>query len=160
MERDTDAFLILEESSDGEIKGSWFSILFGRVGSFIVSKSTLPSPDEPIDFLDKISGEYKGQKWNLNITIARESTPLNTQNPFFPLNFKGFTYLKNIVDYNPIEGGSYDFYTGKIGLLLKDGSSFFGDRKSNKVFSLKRPSPGVLRPLINNDLLDYKRGDE
>lgn len=155
IENDTDALLVLEEINGQMIRGSWYSILFGRVGSFLVQKNTSVSFPENLKKIGSIFGKYIGPKWILDLKLSRESTPINTQNPFFPLNFRGYTFLNGIPDFNNVVGGTYDFYTGKIGLHIEDGSFFFGERKDDTTLHLKRPTPGVLRPLLSNSLQKF-----
>jgi hypothetical protein len=156
---DTDAIIQIEEISQDQIKGSWYSILFGRVGSFIVCKSSCAPPSRQINKMTALGGVYLSKKWVIDLSLARENTPIATQNPFFPLNFRGNTALKKVPDFNSIIGGSYDFYTGKIGLQIEDGSFFFGERPpAGNSLQLKRATPGILRPLQPQALVVYEKG--
>lgn len=159
IEDDTDALLLIEEIKGDYIRGSWYSILFGRVGSFLVQKHSVLKLPEGLSVMGSLSGNYIGEKWQIELQVSRESTPNNTQNPFFPLNFRGVSSLKSIPDFNKIIGGSFDFYTGKIGIQIEDGSYFFGEKRDNRTLLLKRPTPGVLRPLLPQALVPHIKGE-
>lgn len=144
---DTDAVVQVTSIGKGVVKGVWHSMLYGRVGEFIMKKNdpvTLPSGAK---LMDGIGGRYVSTSWLLDLKVARESTPINTRNPFFPLNFKGFARIPNLTANKKIIGGSYDYYTGKIAILVDDDSVFAGVRTSNTYFMLKHPTPATFRPI-------------
>lgn len=121
-EEDVDAILKIVDIGDEWFKGIWYSIRYGRVGVFFVTKDPdLPIPtDYPI--IDNMGVEYDSEKLFLDLDIGLARTPFLTENPFYPLFFSGyFTFKKNFASRLMITGGSYDFYTGKIGLELNDG---------------------------------------
>lgn len=147
IDGDADAVVHVTKLSNGVAKGIWYSILYGRVGTFELRKDgKVPLPSDA-KTMDSISGKYASQQWLVDLNVGRESTPINTRNPFFPLNFKGFARMPGLTANKQIVGGSYDFYTGKISFILDDGTLFAGSRTSRDNFYLKRPTPAAFRPM-------------
>ncbi len=148
---DVDAIIELTQLGNGRARGIWYSLLFGRVGTFELSNTgVLPKLPNDAIMMDKIGGSYKGGGWNLDLQVIRESTPLNTVNPFYPLNFKGAFRFQDGLGNTRISHGSFDFYTGKLSFRLEDSSIFSGYRKDNDSLMLKRPTPGSSRPLLQH----------
>lgn len=145
---DTDAILQVTKIGDGEVQGIWYSLLYGRVGTFLLRKGTPPALPSGALRMEPVAGKYDSPQWHITLRVSRESTPINTRNPFFPLNFKGHARMEDITANIPIAGGSYDFYTGKLTINLNDESSFSGQRPSRSKLFLKRPTPGIIRPII------------
>lgn len=123
LKDDVDAFLKFTSFKDGVIRGEWYSLLFGRVGTFEVRRPELGKFEMPrgLKMITSISGTYDEPTWSLKLMTFQARTPLNSENPFFPLNIAGTLRLKNdLFESNEsIKGGSYDFYTGKISLQWK-----------------------------------------
>ncbi len=148
LDGDTDAIVQVTKIAGGEITGIWYSMLYGRVGTFTMKKDGLPTLPAGAQLMKKISGRYDSRDWDLTLRVARENTPINTRNPFFPLNFKGNFWMHSGATASLlITGGSYDFYTGKFTLSLGPTSLFAGTRPSNDKLLLNRPAPGIARPL-------------
>lgn len=124
-----------------------FDFIWSR-GSFELTHGESP-PTPPVDapIMGPLTGIYKSGGWDLDLRVVRESTPINSVNPFYPLNFKGAFQLRDITANIKIANGAYDFYTGKLGLRLEDETMFTGFRPDNMHLSFKRPTPGVIRPL-------------
>lgn len=145
-ENDVDAVLQVTsfDPSSGEIRGVWYSMLFGRVGTFVLSKNTVPALPRGAKMMDPIGGEYKSKVrapfyWNLSLTIGKGRSALLTENPFLP-NFIGGYVNDGIVNIpnTPIRDGSFDFYTGRIALPVGENDWLaVGDRTSRSELSLR-----------------------
>lgn len=121
---DVDALMRVNSIQDGVIRGEWFSIIYGKIGSFVVTKSegtkvTLPPGAK---LMSNPAGRYSDRiDWDLDLDIFMDRTPPNTENPFFPMTFIGF--IRGIGGFTanmPVTGGSYDFYTGKLAVFYDD----------------------------------------
>lgn len=155
--RNTDAILQVTKIAGGEVQGIWYSLIYGRVGTFLLRKGTPPTLPRDALRIESIAGKYEGPNWAITLRVARDGAQGDSKNPFFPLNFRGHARLEPQVTANiPIAGGSYDFYTGKISINLNDGTSFLGQRPSRRKLLLKRPTPGIMRLLIDHDPLVYR----
>lgn len=123
LKDDVDAFLKITSFKDGIIRGEWYSLLFGRVGTFEVHKPELGKFELPkgVKIIKSINGNFEEPSWKLKLVAFQARTPPNSENPFFPLNIAGALSLKNDLfeTRESIKGGSYDFYTGKIAFLWK-----------------------------------------
>lgn len=125
-EDDVDAILKITEVGQGYIKGVWYSILFGRVGTFFVAKDNPPNNETSYPVMRKLRDEYISSGHFLDLDILVGQAPVNTENPFFPLTLSGyFSYRSDIASRLMITGGSYDFYTGKIGFEINDSPRVF-----------------------------------
>lgn len=143
---DVDAFLKINSFKDGIIRGEWYSLLFGRVGTFEVRKPELGTFELPKNtkMVKAVNGEYDEAWWKLKLVTFQTRTPPNSENPFFPLSIAGTLILKD--DFKEsresIKGGSYDFYTGKIALQWRNESwksegLVIGWRNTNDEMSLR-----------------------
>jgi hypothetical protein len=160
IEGDVDTIIQLSQFGDGKAKGIWYSILHGRVGTFELSNGVQPAPPEDAKIMGKIGGQYQGNDWSLDLRVVRESTPINTVNPYYPLNFAGAFRLDEITPNIRIKGGAFDFYTGKLVFHLEDDTLFTGFRPDNNTFSLKRPTPRVIVPMTPHRPVSFKRVSE
>ena len=67
-----------------------------------------------------IGGKYESDDLEMLITTRLDAAPVNTENPFFPRIFSGyFWYKAGFAARLDIVDGSFDFYTGKIGLFVE-----------------------------------------
>lgn len=156
MAEDTDVMLQITSMRGGEIKGILYSILFGRVGSFVLSKIATPTLPATVSVIGKISGIYSSPNWRLTLNVSRESTPINTSNPFFPLNLRGHAIIPGITANIALTGGSFDFYTGRMAFKLDSGGIFFGSRFDNDTLLLKSPIVRSLAPMSPHSLVTYR----
>lgn len=118
---DVDAVLQITELNDQVAKGVWYSILFGRVGTFEVRRGTLPFLPEGAKTFKAVSGDYESPTFQLRVSSRLDASPINTENPFYPQIFGGrFWYKSGIASQIKITDGSYDFYTGKIAFIVED----------------------------------------
>ncbi len=138
LEDDVDAFLKITSMRDGVIKGEWHSLIFGRVGLFEARKENLTQLMLPAQemVLSSISSFYNEIDWEMDLKVFQNRTPPNTENPFFPLDFGGWIRHKAGGAREPIRGGSYDFYTGKIGIERGDNRWIVGKRPDNNHLDL------------------------
>ena len=157
IDADVDPVIQLTQLGNGKATGIWYSILFGRVGTFELTNGSLPPPPTGATIMSKISGQYEGGGWELDLRVTRESSPINTVNPFYPLNFKGGFRFLEVTPSIRIVAGAFDFYTGKLNMRLESNSIFSGFRGDNKTLSLKRPTPGVIRPLTPHQFQPFVR---
>ena len=141
LKDDVDAFLKITSFKDGIIRGEWYSLLFGRVGTFEVRKPELGKLELPkgTKMIASINGDYDQTWWKLKLITFQMRTPPNSENPYFPLNIAGNLILKD--DYlegrESIQGGTYDFYTGKIALQWKKEGLVIGWRNNNNEMVLR-----------------------
>ena len=135
---DLDAVLYVEEIGEGVIRGAWYSLLFGRVGPFEMRKEDEVSIDNEVPIAKAVSGFYKGPQWDLNLLVELGQTPYNSDNPFHPLTFSGWTQLRGLGLRETILDGSYDIYTGKLGIMLADGSDLVGMRNQRGELHIKK----------------------
>lgn len=148
LDDDVDAIAQLTQLGNGVARGVWYSSLIGRIGSFeLVNSNNVPPLPTNAIVMQPLAGRYQGGMWNLDLRVVREATPVNTVNPFYPLNFRGTFRLSDITANTQITQGSYDFYSGKIMFELENSSLFSGFRSDDGVLKLKRPTPGTIRPL-------------
>lgn len=127
---DVDAIVHVTSHSKGVIRGYWFSMLFGRVGSFEVRKEGLsPVPLPPHSrVMNRLSGIYDSDLWELDVAVFPGRSPNNSDNPFYPLEIKGSLKLLEGGAKVPLEGGSYDFYTDRLGILYPEDRALTGFR--------------------------------
>lgn len=156
IEGDVDAVVQLTQLGNGTARGIWYSVLFGRVGTFELKNGVQPPPPSGAKLMAPLSGKYQNGDWKLDLNIVRESTPVNTVNPFYPLTLQGTFRLENITANIRIASGAYDFYTGKIGFKLEDDIMFSGFRDGDHLM-LKRPTAGILRPLIPHKFQTFEK---
>ncbi len=153
---DVDAILQVTSLGKGIVKGVWFSQLFGRVGSFEFRKEGLPNIPKDAKLMEEISGEYESSDWELGLIVNQGVAPPNTDNPFAPLTFQGWTLLPRITPRIPIMGGSFDFYTGRIGVEVEGNITLIGERPDRKRLYLKKLNYGLLAPLPPHELTPYR----
>lgn len=154
---DVDAVLHITELRDGVVRGEWHSLLFGRVGRFEARKQGLPGLRLEAPVFDAIAGEYEYQvraprelELYIELRPFRDRTPPNSENPFSPLNFAGGYQFPLITPMTPLDGGTYDFYTGRIGL---HGGMFIGSRTGRHALQLGRGLGGAFfSPLPAHEL--------
>jgi hypothetical protein len=142
FDSDVDAFLKITSIRDGIVRGEWNSLHFGRVGTFearVDAAGTVALPQGG-QLLSPLTAYYDNiDNFDMNIQIFHGRTPPNTENPFFPLDIGGwFRYrYDGGGPRHPISGGSYDFYTGKIGFERGNNRWSIGKRRSNQQINLR-----------------------
>ncbi len=154
-ESGVDAVLQVTSLGKGVVKGIWFSRLFGRVGSFEFRKEDAVKLPTGSKLMEPISAFYESTDWEMDLLVGLGSSAPNTDNAFAPLTFQGWTLLPNITPKILITGGSYDFYTGRIGIEA-DGISFLGERPSRRKLLLKKMNYGILTPLPPHSLMPFR----
>ncbi len=143
-EEDVDAVLRVTDIGGGIVKGTWYSVLYGRVGSFLAAKGGLGDVDEK-DLIPSVSSVYEESGKNgerdfiMDIVVSKGRAPLGSDNPFYPLNLKGWLWRKKgSVKKEDILEGSYDFYTGRIALLYGDDRIVSGELNSDQQPKFRR----------------------
>ncbi len=122
--------------------GEWYSIIFGKVGTFYFKKDGTVELPRDATVMKQVGGPFESEKVELKLNVRLGQSPINTENPFFPLLFGGYTYFKaGFSPRNQITGGSYDFYTGKIALEAGEWATT-GVVEDGKV-NLRWPSVGL-----------------
>ncbi len=128
---DVDAMLNVLDIRDGIVKGRWFSLIFGRVGSFVATKNG----DLPSLTSDKIFGstgatydEFANKLgYIVDTVVGQDTAPVGSDNPFYPLTLYGNVWNKSgSVQKEAITSGSYDFYTGHITFIYGDQRAVSG----------------------------------
>jgi len=118
LENNVDAFLKITAFGNGIVRGEWMSMIFGRVGTFEVRKESLPAIVLPADAdrFKELSAKYDEKLREIQLRVFQNRNSADIANPFFPLDIGGWIRLKSGGAREPLFGGSYDFYTGKIGI--------------------------------------------
>jgi hypothetical protein len=155
-ENDVDAILQVTQLGKGIVKGIWHSQLFGKVGTFEFRKDGLPTLPKEAVTMESISGKYESTTWDLNLLVGMGTSAPNTENAFSPLSFEGFFRFIDGGFKVKTVGGSYDFYTGKIGLETDGESVFIGQRVSSKKLAFKKMYYAPFVPLIKHTLEPYR----
>lgn len=157
-EANVDAIPQITVIGDGVIKGVWFSRLFGKVGKFELYKDNLPQLPVNAQKMGLVAGNYDGSDWEFDLFVYLSTAQSNSQNPFAPLTFAGYQFFRGTGLRSKISGGSYDFYTGKIGLeVAEDGErTHIGERVSRKKLLLKAMMRGFLVPLESFPFQPYR----
>lgn len=136
MEDDVDPILQITQFKDDVLMGTWYSMLFGRVGTFVLWKRGEGTRENlrPAQTFQSLSGHYESQHLKMEFSARLGRTPVNTENPFYPLVLGGHIYYKQgFLPKIPITGGSFDFYTGRMAILAEDGERVIvGNRKPNE----------------------------
>lgn len=160
LEADVDAVLQVTTLGKGEMRGTWFSPLFGRVGKFLLKKDGFPALSEGAKLMDPITGNFESTDWDLDLFVRPDEsgkTPQNTENPFFPRTFDGGIIMKNgATPRIRITGGSYDFYTGRIAIEMDKQRLVIGQRDSQKRLGFKWTSTNYLTPLKPFELEPFR----
>lgn len=152
---DLDAVIHVEEIGDGFIRGVWYSLLFGRVGQFEMRKEGEVQIPDGATIMKSLAGFYRGPQWDINLIVELGQTPFNSDNPFHPLTFSGWTTFRTLGFRVSILDGSFDFYTGKLGFILSDGSDIIGIRNQEGEMHLKKVNHLFATPLKSFDLDKY-----
>ncbi len=137
---DVDAILKIESIKNGVIKGVWHSRTFGRVGAFELRKGKLAKLPASASIMESVSAVYQNADWEIELIAALGQAPVSSNNPFYPLHLGGYVQMKKFSAKEPITGGSYDFFTGRISLLRQGEEIFQGTRKSQAEFVLRKTS--------------------
>jgi hypothetical protein len=148
MADDVDAVLQIVSLGNGSVKGVWYSIQFGRVGTFEFVQSGLqPLPPNTVA-LNSVAGVYTTEYSELFLDSRLDTAPVNTLNPFFPLVFGGFlSHPGGLFPRVEVVGGSYDFYTGRIGIELEqENQVLIGEYiNTQNLLWLNKPVSDLLR---------------
>lgn len=153
---DLDAVIEVTEIGEGIMRGIWYSLLFGRVGPFELHQEKPVQIPEKALMMKSLSGFYSGDLWDLNLVVELGQTPLNSDNPFHPLTFSGWAKIQELGFRVTVLDGSYDFYTGKLGLVLSHPSLFAGVRTPSGEIFLRKPGHLVGTVLKDWDLIQYE----
>ncbi len=155
-EADVDAILQITSLGKGVVKGIWFSRLFGRVGRFEFRKDGSLKLPADAKMIEPLSAHYESSEWEMELLVGLGVAPPNTENPFSPLMLQGWTILPSITPKVHITGGSYDFYTGRIGIEVGENTVHLGQRLSRKKLLLKKMYYAPLAPLPPHSLIPYR----
>lgn len=161
-EADVDVLLGVEGVEGGIIHGSWNSHIFGRVGSFVATKNgDLPKLSKS-RLMGPVSSGYSqvGGDDIADILVAKGSSPIGSDNPFDPLKLNGYVWRKsNIVEKLGIQGGSYDFYTGRIALIYGEERVMSGNLLAGRNAFLRRLGGGFGTLIQPFELKEFKKVD-
>ncbi len=163
---DVDAILQVTDLKSGVISGQWHSVIFGKVGSFVATKNgDLPDIKGNL-FLSQISSTYEENGSGghrdliLELNVNRDRAPLNSDNPFFPLNIKGWIWRKTgILAKETISMSSYDFYTGRVALLYGEDEIISGVINPNSSAKLRRLGGGFGTFMQSFNFIPFKKSD-
>jgi len=147
-----DAILQMTSVGDGEIRGTWYSALFGRVGRFLLRRGQpLRLPEgarvfEPLNarYVWSTMGIRRPLDFDVFIPVIRKESPIRGFDPLRPLFMDGYyTSRQGIVPRIFIPGGSFDFYTGRISI----GDVFVGERDSRERMTLTTVAQNIATAL-------------
>lgn len=138
-EGDVDAILQVTQIGKGMAKGTWYSLLFGRVGTFEFYKAGPPTLPAGAVLMRPLGGKYESEQWFMSLFMSPGTIPGHTENPFFPLVPAG-TLSNSAVPLISVTSGTYDFYTGKVGLETGE-SVLAGRRETAKKLMLRAMTP-------------------
>lgn len=155
-DRDVDAILQITSIGKGIVRGVWFSRAFGRVGKFEFRKSGDVAIPKESKLMEKVSGLFESSLWNFNLGIGLGTGAPGSEDPFAPLTFQGWAIIPDLTARIELTGGSYDFYTGRIGIEFGEKGSFVGDRPSRSRMYLKKLSTSVSSPMSAHTLVPYR----
>lgn len=145
-----DAVLEITNANEDFIEGVWYSLLFGRVGTFYLQKSKPPQLSAEKITVGSLTGTYTFENLLINVGVAAEKIPANLENPFSPLNFVGrMIHTESFWPAKDFRGGSYDFYTGRIALFLDQKDRYLvGNRETANSIELRLSPFNLLSPLL------------
>lgn len=126
MKENRDAILQITSFKNGLIIGNWFSLNFGKIGTFYLTKNEEVLQNIPNEKIYRIpiAGKFSTSDLELFLTNRLGNNPGSLGNPFYPLEFGGyFFYKKNFSPKIMITGGSLDFYTGRMGVEVESGEN-------------------------------------
>lgn len=154
FDSDVDAFLKITSIRNGIVRGEWHSLHFGRVGSFEarVEAAGEVTPTPGVQSMDSITAYYDNiDNFDMDLRVFHGRTPPNTENPFFPLDIGGWFRYRYAGggQRHTVSGGSYDFYTGKIGFERGTNRWNIGTRLNNQQMNLRTIS-NVYGSVIQN----------
>jgi len=146
-EADYDAIGQVTQITEHELKGVWYSRLYGRVGTFDLRNDGLPQLPSGVKMMRALRSVWESTDWDLQIETQQGKTPINTDNPFFPNVLDGSMTLRGNSAADHISDGSYDFYTGRIGLVTEGGRTWIGDLRTDGLLYLM-PSENKLLTVL------------
>ena len=148
IEEDVDAIIQVVSLRDGVIQGVWHSVQFGRVGSFALYRDVdAPTPPEG-KMMNSIGGVFAAEGIDLFLDTRLDASPVGSLNPLHPIVFGGtFNIPSSLSPRIAITGGSYDFYTDRIGIETEQGTqTFIGERNDDgTAWNLVKPASDLLR---------------
>jgi len=149
---DVDAVLQVTDIGNGVVRGVWYSILFGRVGTFEFTKGEVTALPAGAKQFKRLTGTYESPTFVTEVATMLDRSPGNAENPFYPQVFSGlFWYKSGISRRINITGGSYDFYTGKIAFDIRDGERVaVGENNSNDLTMYLKWPPRIITPPLPN----------
>jgi hypothetical protein len=156
---DVDAILQVTKLGNGIVEGIWFSQLFGKVGTFQFRKDGAPPLPAEAKMVESVTAQYESNDWELGLMVGLGSAAPNTENPFAPLALQGWVQFPRITPRILITGGSYDFYTGRIGVEFGE-SVLLGNRLSRKKLMLKKMNSAATTALPAHALIPYRVVDD
>lgn len=146
---ETDAILEITSIEKDAISGVWYSLIFGRVGTFHFKKGASVELPKNSKIFSPLSGQYKSANLLLNVGVSAEKSSNVMENPFSPLNFVGrLFFLDNLLPKKEFREGSYDFYTGRIALFLEQKDRYLiGSRQNENSITLWNNFFNYMSPL-------------
>lgn len=154
---DVDAILLVTQLGGGVVSGTWFSRLFGRVGTFVFRKDAAVTIPAMAKTAFALAGDFLGKDWKLYLSVGLGSSEPGNQNPFSPLDFGGWIdSTEGLTTKADAIGGSFDFYTGRLFLDFDKGKQFVGEMASKDTLKLKKLSYALQTPMPPFDLESYK----
>ncbi len=144
---DIDAIVEVTDIGNGVLRGIWYSLLFGRVGTFEMFKSGARPLLAGLKGMGPIHGSYESQTAIINLNVSAVKTPTNTENPYFPLSFSGFFMNKmGLWTHEGLQGGSFDFFSGRIAInMTQEDRYWVGRRLDSNSLQLIHNTAGYMR---------------
>lgn len=113
---DVDAVVSITPGADGVLRGTWYSLLFGRVGTFELHQQQPPSLPGGLTKFPSLEAKFVGPLTYLELAVRSDLSTVNSQNPFSPLAVEGRYNANDFGFVSRVGNSSYDFYTGRLGL--------------------------------------------
>lgn len=146
-EADVDAMIHVLDIRHGIIEGHWYSLIFGRVGSFVATGNGDLPVLPPAKLFASVSGVFDEAQKNdgvrVDLVVAPGNAPVGSDNPFYPLNLAGNVWWRSgIIQKEEIKGGSFDFYTGRIAFVYGNENIITGTLISGRPAMFRRLGGG------------------
>jgi hypothetical protein len=111
-----DAILQVTTLGGGVVGGVWYSLQFGRVGTFELRRDGVELPAGSV-VIGAVGGTFVGDALEIRIVPRSTVASEDALNPLGPIDFAGYFRIPGTAAaWVPLTNGSYDFYTGKIGI--------------------------------------------
>lgn len=152
VDHGTDTILKMTKFGPQGIEGEWFSRRYGRVGTFVLTKTSKITLLQPQLLAPAVNGVFDGDFSKLMLQIALSDSSMTSEDPFSPLTLHGWYSFNALGNRIQVTDGGYDPFTGKFSLGLGSAGYIVGLRRSGEV-TMKRVSQVFLSPMQPHKML-------